>query len=101
MDLHSSMDRFEELSEDMIASLYKNLHSSMDRFEEKEKTLQEKKRKIYIPVWIDLKFIKHLCFLHPLPYLHSSMDRFEEAIAKNMDNEEFNLHSSMDRFEVK
>ena len=34
MDLHSSMDRFEELSEDMIASLYKNLHSSMDRFEE-------------------------------------------------------------------
>ena len=56
--------------------------------------------KIYIPVWIDLKFIKHLCFLHPLPYLHSSMDRFEEAIAKNMDNEEFNLHSSLDRFEA-
>ena len=55
-NLHSSMDRFEELSRRPSAQQHSHLHSSMDRFEEHlpKEILQNKA--IYIPVWIDLKF---------------------------------------------
>ena len=49
------MDRFEAKHLKQFRQLLRNLHSSMDRFEDlvdfKESTLKN----IYIPVWIDLK----------------------------------------------
>ena len=56
-------------------------------------------RRIYIPVWIDLK-IQGLKNIFAINFnLHSSMDRFEEGINDTPAESEINLHSSMDRFE--
>ena len=53
--LHSSMDRFEDMTELLKLNVKSNLHSSMDRFEGG----------------------LHAWLLTSYPYLHSSMDRFE------------------------
>ena len=55
MDLHSSMDRFEEKKEEPHPPVIENLHSSMDRFEGLICIYNYILNVIYIPVWIDLK----------------------------------------------
>ena len=72
----------------------------MDRFEADMHSVLLAQPKIYIPVWIDLKYINRrqkLFFLHDL---HSSMDRFEAKDIPSDYQAEKYLHSSMDRFEV-
>ena len=55
MNLHSSMDRFEDSIIKFFVCIFFNLHSSMDRFEEGSETNLTAREIIYIPVWIDLK----------------------------------------------
>ena len=71
------MDRFEECLKSVFDYLLLNLHSSMDRFEAVEKLQKLLKRKIYIPVWIDLKTDICVASNAIMANLHSSMDRFE------------------------
>ena len=49
------MDRFEASASYIPPKSSINLHSSMDRFEDLVIVRLENKQKIYIPVWIDLK----------------------------------------------
>ena len=76
-NLHSSMDRFEVHMHIKYHCRDRHLHSSMDRFEVAKYICICSFYRIYIPVWIDLKF--SLCFaaLDNPVNLHSSMDRFE------------------------
>ena len=60
--LHSSMDRFEEDLARRDFTINANLHSSMDRFEGYIKQLIRDDIQIYIPVWIDLKFLYSMIF---------------------------------------
>ena len=121
--LHSSMDRFEVLTNCNRYGIINYLHSSMDRFEAVWYIcIFFSCSDIYIPVWIDLKFrpppqnkleranlhssmdrfedVNAIINNYPLVHLHSSMDRFEETATLISISEEENLHSSMDRFEV-
>ena len=54
-----------------------NLHSSMDRFEDLSAIYIVRKTSIYIPVWIDLKLSCGMWKQLSRGNLHSSMDRFE------------------------
>ena len=72
----------------------------MDRFEALSGFPVFDSSKIYIPVWIDLKFVVNSIFFVSLFYLHSSMDRFEEKSECFFIINQRNLHSSMDRFEA-
>ena len=71
----------------------------MDRFEEGKALTIRYIMIIYIPVWIDLKYLD-LQYLAPFNLnLHSSMDRFEASDRVLYKPHLVYLHSSMDRFE--
>ena len=59
------------------------LHSSMDRFKGVLQNISTFLYILYIPVWIDLKFKKYAKDVPPEITLHSSMDRFEGCAVAN------------------
>ena len=59
---------------------FMDLHSSMDRFKGNGVKSFNHSISIYIPVWIDLKFLQETKHQAGMFDLHSSMDRFEVSL---------------------
>ena len=99
--LHSNMDRFESDRPRPRPRSISNLHSNMDRFERVVSIqVNQDVKKIYIPIWIDLKAVSAAIMINGFSYLHSNMDRFERLSAQDISAAfTAHLHSNMDRFE--